>query len=236
VDTVLQSTDFTNEGKNASERARHPYHGPPVPGAPPGAPPAAAGAPPVDAANSEAVDAGGGLDGNYATSQGNLNTSVPLVIDAHGNTSCKGLTAYGGVGTFYAIAIQEATTTLTTYGRSSAKKYTVSLSDGDANSNDGNMSKGYNVSNSSVGTFTDTSSSGNVNECHHQGITALLHAQAAGITVIIMGFGEDTGSTNSSGSSAACKTAVVRATLPGGTEGLVFRLRQSIHRSVRGQA
>jgi Flp pilus assembly protein TadG len=149
------------------------------------------------------LTAGGGLDGNYATSQGKLNTSDPLVIAAYGSKTCNGLTAFGGAGTFYAIAIQEATNILTTYGRSGAAKYIVFLSDGDANNSDSNMPKGYSISNSSVGTFTDTSSSGNFNECH-QGIAASLNAQAAGITVIIMGYGEET--TNASSASPACQT------------------------------
>lgn len=149
------------------------------------------------------LTAGEGLDANYATSQGNLDTSDPLVVAAFGDKSCNGLTAYGGVGTFYAIALQEATTILTTYGRTGAKKYIVFLSDGDANNSDSNMPSGYSISNPSVGTFHDTSSSGNFDECH-QGIAASLNAQAAGVTVVTLGYGEETGNANSS--SPACKT------------------------------
>jgi hypothetical protein len=55
-----------------------------------------------------------------ATSRANLNTSDSLVIAAYRSKTCNGLTAFGGARTFYAIAIQEATTILTTYGRSGA--------------------------------------------------------------------------------------------------------------------
>lgn len=150
------------------------------------------------------LTAGGGFDATYATSQGHLNTTNDLYIAAYGNGSCKGLSAYGGAGTFYAIAIQEAQTLLTTYGRSGAKKYIVFMSDGDANNNDSNMPKNYSISNSSVGTFTDTSNSGNFNECH-QGIAASYNAQAAGITMIVLGYGEEAGNANSS-SNASCVT------------------------------
>ncbi len=149
------------------------------------------------------LTAGGGFDASYATSQGVLNTTNDLYIAAYGNGSCRGLTAFGGVGTFYAIAIQEAQTLLTTYGRTGAKKYIVFLGDGDANNSDSNMPRGYSITNSSVGTFTDTASSGNFNECH-QGIAASLNAQAAGITMIVLGYGEETGNANSA--TAACTT------------------------------
>ena len=129
----------------------------------------------------------GGFDGSFKSSSGSLNTSDNLVIAAYGNSgSCNGLTAYGGAGTSLAIAMQEGTALLQNDGRKGAEKYLVILSDGDANSN-ASMPSNYSITDP---TTNITYTAGN-DECH-QAIAASRIAQAAGITVVALGFGEET--------------------------------------------
>ncbi len=119
-----------------------------------------------------------------------LNTSSNLVKAARGGTSsCKqGISAVGGVGTFYADAITAAQAALASSGRPTAKKVIILLSDGDAN-----------ASNVPAGKAT--------NQCH-QAITAAHAATAAGTSVYTIGYGALTSGTCSTDSPAisACST------------------------------
>lgn len=153
------------------------------------------------------LTSGGGFDSSYQTSTGALNTSDDLVIAAAGNTSsCAGLTAYGGAGTSLGIAIQEATSILQNDSRTGAAKYLVILSDGDANTN-ASMPAGFSITDP---VSHDTYTAGH-DECH-QAIAASRIAQADGITVVTLGYGEETTNANSS-SNAGCNSDTGAANL-----------------------
>jgi Flp pilus assembly protein TadG len=143
------------------------------------------------------LSAGGGFDGSYKGSSGSLKTTDDLVLAAAGNTSsCAGLTAYGGAGTSLAIAMQEATAILKNDSRTGSSKYLVILSDGDANTSAA-MPSSFSITDPVT---NDKYTAGN-DECH-QAIAASRIAQADGITVVTLGYGEET--TNANGSPAGC--------------------------------
>jgi len=83
-----------------------------------------------------------GLTNNYKTSDTTttLNPSADIVkaaggtniVDKQGNSSCSGIRAKGGEGTYYADVITAAQTALTNSGRTGVQKAIVLLSDGDA--------------------------------------------------------------------------------------------------------
>jgi Flp pilus assembly protein TadG len=110
-----------------------------------------------------------------------LNTSSNMVKAARGGASgcTQGLTAVGGVGTFFADVITAAQTELTTNGRAGVQKVIIILSDGDAGASSSNMiSTKYN------------------NQCH-QAITAAQTATAAGTLVYSIAYGANTSSSSS---------------------------------------
>jgi Flp pilus assembly protein TadG len=89
-------------------------------------------------------------------------------------STCAGLQAKGGYGTFYADVIADAQSYLTTKGRAGAQKVIVFLSDGDANASSSNVPTGKST-----------------NQCH-QAITAATAATTAGTTVYTAAYGAST--------------------------------------------
>lgn len=114
-----------------------------------------------------------GLSSDYKATAGDtsLNSSSRLVMALAGVSSCRGLQAIGGVGTYYADAIAAAQNILQTTGRADAQKVIVFLSDGDAG-----------ASSTNVGT------SKYANQCR-QGIAAAQQATAAGTWVFSAAYG-----------------------------------------------
>ena len=147
--------------------------------------------PKVAAYNSSPVYSILGLSNNFITTGTNptLNTSSNLVIAAGGGGSgCnQGMKAVGGVGTFYADAINAAQSALSSGGRSGVQKVIILLSDGDANAKTTNMP------------------SGKANNQCHEAITAANNATTAGTWVYSLAYGA---STSSSGSCSTDSTAI----------------------------
>ena len=112
------------------------------------------------------------LANDYQNADGTLNPNSNLVKAARGGGSgCSaGVTAYGGMGTYYAGAITAATSELGTNGRPAAQKIIVLLTDGDANNN---------------------SAAGGQGACN-RGITVANQATAAGMSVITIAYGAPT--------------------------------------------
>ncbi|MGJ0392114.1 MAG: VWA domain-containing protein [Methylocystis sp.] len=123
---------------------------------------------------------------DYKTSAtSSLNTSSNLVraLQGGGSGCAQGLSAVGGVGTYYADAInaaQNALLSTSAPARPYAQKAIILLSDGDAG-----------ATSSNVGTSKYPS------QCH-QGITAAQTATRQGITVYTAAYGAPTGATPSS--------------------------------------
>ena len=123
-----------------------------------------------------------------------LNTNSNMVIAARGGASgCQqGITAVGGVGTYYADAITAAQTALTNNARAGAQKIIVILTDGDASASSSNMPSGKAT-----------------NQCH-QAITAAASATQAGTWVYSIAYGSSTSSSSScstdSPAISACST------------------------------
>lgn len=105
-----------------------------------------------------------------------LNTGSDLVLAARGggSTCNEGLEAVGGVGTFYADAINYAQSMLSSDGRSTAQKIIILLSDGAANA-----------------AVTNMPSNEADNQCH-EGITAAQNASAVGTLVFSVSYGSST--------------------------------------------
>jgi hypothetical protein len=120
-------------------------------------------------------------DFRASDSAANLSTSSNLVIAARGGGSgcTQGLSAVGGVGTFFADAINQAQAALANSGRPTARKVLILLSDGAANASSSNMP------------------SSEVNNQCHEAITAARAATAAGTSVYSISYGSTT-STNPS--------------------------------------
>lgn len=123
---------------------------------------------------------------DYKTSDtaASLNTSSNLVkaVGGGGSGCSAGMSAVGGVGTYYADVITKAQTALTSNGRSGAQKIIIFLSDGDAG-----------ASSSNVG------SAKYANQCH-QRITAAQAATSAtpSTKVYAVAYGAPTSATPSS--------------------------------------
>ena len=114
-----------------------------------------------------------------------LNTSSDIVIAAGGGT-CGGMTAVGGVGTYYADAITAAQAYLAADGNTTSQvnKAIIILSDGGANARSSDMPAGKEN-----------------NQCQ-EAITAAATATAAGTTVYSISYGSST----ATGSSSTCTT------------------------------
>lgn len=112
---------------------------------------------------------------NTATS---LNSSSHLALASQGVSTCpQGLSAVGGVGTFFADAISAAQAALVSDGRADTQKVIILLSDGDANAPAGNVPTGKSR-----------------NQCH-QAIAAAQAAAAAGTWVYSIAYGASTANT-----------------------------------------
>jgi len=124
---------------------------------------------------------------DYQSSAGVLNTSSNLVKAARaGASGCtQGLSAIGGVGTYYADAVTAAQSYLTSSGRSGVAKVLVLLSDGDASASSSNIS------------------AAKLNNQCAQAVTAAAAAKTAGTSVYTIAYGA---STTTSGSAASCST------------------------------
>lgn len=105
-----------------------------------------------------------------------LSTGSNLVIAAKGGSmGCtQGLSAVGGVGTYFADAITQAQSALSSDGRATARKVIILLSDGAANASLANMLPGKAV-----------------NQCH-AAIAAAQAATAAGTWVYSISYGSST--------------------------------------------
>jgi Flp pilus assembly protein TadG len=122
------------------------------------------------------------LSSDYRTSPTSaLNTASNIVIAARGGASgCQqGLSAVGGVGTFYADAVTAAQSALLSEGRANTQKVIIVLSDGDAGASSSNIS-----------------STKYANQCH-QAITAAQAATSAGTKVYTIAYGASTSATGS---------------------------------------
>jgi Flp pilus assembly protein TadG len=140
------------------------------------------------------------LSHDYQTStQGTLNTSSKLVVAAGGST-CAGIAAPGGYGTFYADAITAAQTDLTTNGRAGVSKAIIILSDGDANA-----------------TSTNMKSTEKNDQCT-EAVTAANAATTAGTSVFTIAYGSATSGSCSTDTGAdatsACATMQNMASKP----------------------
>ncbi len=124
-----------------------------------------------------------GFSNDYKTSDTatSLNTSSNLVraVGGGGSGCSAGVSAVGGVGTFYAGVIAAAQNALTASGRSGAQKIIIFLSDGDAGASSSNVPSPTN------------------NQCH-QGITTAQAATLAGMKVYTVAYGAPTAATPSS--------------------------------------
>jgi Flp pilus assembly protein TadG len=122
-----------------------------------------------------------GASNDYRTSDGatTLNGSSNLVRAAAGGGCSSGMSAVGGVGTYYADAISYAQSTLASSAKQGMQNVIILLSDGDANGSNGNMP------------------SGKVNNQCRQAIAAAQSATAAGTWVYSIAYGASTSSTGS---------------------------------------
>jgi len=143
-----------------------------------------------------------GLSSDYKSGS-SLNTSSNLVKAARGGgAGCTaGVTAYGGVGTFYVDAVTAAQTYLDSNARAGANKMIIFLGDGDAN-----------------GSSTNVPSSELHQQCH-EAITASTTAQSDGVTVVTIGYGSPASgcSTDTSPTIGPCATLKAMATVGTGT-------------------
>ncbi|MCI0466712.1 MAG: hypothetical protein L0Y57_06865 [Beijerinckiaceae bacterium] len=145
-----------------------------------------------------------GLSSDYKTSDtaAFLNTGSNLVKALKGGASgCKqGVSAVGGVGTYYADVVTAAQTYLTGNGRSGVQKAIIFLSDGDANASSSNMLPAKVP-----------------NQCH-QAITAAQAASAAGTLVYTLAYGASTSAGSSCSTDSpqisACSTLEQMASSP----------------------
>lgn len=123
-----------------------------------------------------------GLEHTYRTSDTTpLDPADKIVKAARGGaTGCtQGITAVGGMGTYYADALAAAQTALTTNGRANVQKAIILLSDGDAQASSANMP---------TGKATD--------QCK-QAITVAQTAKTAGFWVYSIAYGASTSSSSS---------------------------------------
>lgn len=129
------------------------------------------------------------LSSNYRTSaSAGLDTSTIIVKAARGGekTCAQGISAVGGVGTFFADVLDQAQSALKTRGRADAQKVIIVLSDGDAGASSGNMP------------------SAKAKEQCKQAVDAAARATAAGTWVYAIAYGAPTSATGS------CPTDTVR--------------------------
>jgi hypothetical protein len=133
---------------------------------------------------------------DYKTSSAatTLNSASNLAKAVGAVSTCAGLQAKGGYGTYYADVIADAQSYLTAKGRSGAKQVIVFLSDGDANASSSNMPSGKAS-----------------NQCH-EAITAATAATTAGMTVYTAAYGAPTALQTGSCSTDSAAPAVSACT------------------------
>lgn len=122
------------------------------------------------------------LSFNYRTADAStsLNAASNIALASQGIASCpQGVSAVGGVGTYYADVITAAQNVLVASGRANTQKVLIFLSDGDANATSGNMPAGKAT-----------------NQCH-AAITAAQAVTAAGTWVYSIAYGASTSTTGS---------------------------------------
>ena len=134
-------------------------------------------------------------DYRTSASSTSLNTSSNLAkaIGA-GGSSCSGLSAVGGVGTYYASVITAAQTALTASHQAGQQNVIIFISDGDANAAASNVGNG------------NTNASQNpaaLNQCR-QAITAAQSATAAGTWVYSVAYGSPTSTSGSCSTDYTC--------------------------------
>jgi hypothetical protein len=142
-----------------------------------------------------------GLGNDFKTSGStSLNASSNIVKASGGKTSCPGMVAKGGVGTFFADAITTAQSTLTATGRPGVQKVIIILSDGDAGA-----------------TSADMTTAAYHNQCA-EAVTAAKNAAAAGTWVYTVAYGSPTAAGSSCGTDtppiSACTTMQNMASSP----------------------
>jgi Putative Flp pilus-assembly TadE/G-like len=141
-----------------------------------------------------------GMSNNYRASDGTstLTSTSPLVIASGATNSSCGLKAQGGVGTYYAGAINAAQAYLTASTRTGADNIMIILSDGDA-SGSVSMSNGSGKSKVSVSdtvSFSASNSYLNWNGTYpspldmcQQGIDEATAAKTAGTKIYVVAYG-----------------------------------------------
>jgi Flp pilus assembly protein TadG len=158
------------------------------------------------------------LSSNYRTSDSTTGTSPltvassgvtssnPSIVNAvggnsyFGGTSCTGMLAKGGEGTFYGGAMFVAQEYLANNSRTNAANVMILLSDGDANG--GTMSAGstnLNNSGSSKGSYPSSTS-----QCQ-QAIDIATAAKAAGTKIYVVGYGVASGGCSTDSGLTACQ-------------------------------
>ena len=152
-------------------------------------------------------------DYKTSASSTSLNSSSNLVkavsIPGVAGSSCSGVSAVGGVATYYASVITAAQTALTASHQAGQQNVIIFISDGDANAAPTNVGNGN--SNTSKNPAA-------LNQCH-QGITAAQAATAAGTWVYSVAYGASTSPTPSSCSTdspaiSACSAMQQIASVP----------------------
>ena len=149
-----------------------------------------------------------GSDFRAADDSTSLNTSSNLSKSLKGGSaSCsQGISAVGGIGTYFADAITQAQATLTNTGRTDTQKVIIFLSDGDASAPK-TVDKVQNMTNAK-----------HPDQCK-QGITAAKAATAAGTWVYTIAYGAPTSASGSCPTDttriSACSTMQQMASDPG---------------------
>lgn len=133
-----------------------------------------------------------GNDFKASNASTSLDNGSNLVKTVGGVSGCTGLSAVGGVGTFFADAITSAQNKLNSQGRSNVQKVMIILSDGDAGASSSNMPNGKAS-----------------NQCL-QAVNAAASAKSAGIWVFSIAYGASTSQSSSCGTDfpkiSACQT------------------------------
>ncbi len=152
-------------------------------------------------------------DYKISASSTSLNPSSNLVktvsIPGVAGSSCSGVSAVGGYGTYYASIITAAQTALTASHQVGQQNVIIFISDGDANA------LAQNVGNGNSNTSQNPAA---LNQCH-QGITAAQAATAAGTWVYSVSYGSPTAPTPGSCSTdspaiSACSAMQQIASVP----------------------
>jgi Flp pilus assembly protein TadG len=132
-------------------------------------------------------------DYKISASSTSLNSSSNLVkavsIPGVAGSSCSGVSALGGYGTYYATMLTAAQSTLAASQQAGEQNVIIFVSDGDSNALATNVGTGKSVPPNSQNPTA-------VNQCH-QAITAAQAATAAGTWVYSIAYGASTSSSSS---------------------------------------